>query len=134
MGVGRFICVAMPFALTAASIICLLIAGLTGVTNTSTNLYMFRVNMTDMSISSSSISKLISSRADSGSSWHDSSVLGTSGTPTSVSGSSSSSAAAAAASASASVFASGTNVTAADLALDYVYDINLWVSHQDISP
>ncbi|ORY54540.1 SUR7 protein [Pseudomassariella vexata] len=54
MGVGRVVCVALPFILTICSIICMLVAGLAGVTNDS--LYMFQVNTTDLTISPASTS------------------------------------------------------------------------------
>ena len=57
MGVGRFICVSLPFILTAASIICLLIAGLTGVTNTK-GLYIFRVDTTNLTLDVSTLSEI----------------------------------------------------------------------------
>lgn len=58
MGVGRVICVALPFGLTLASLICILIAMLSGAT--SHNLDMFEVNTKNMSISSSSLANLVS--------------------------------------------------------------------------
>jgi hypothetical protein len=48
MGIGRFICVGMPFALTGCSLVCILIVMLAGVTNNS--LYMFSVDTKDLSI------------------------------------------------------------------------------------
>ncbi len=48
MGVGRFVCVAMPLALTIASIVALLYATLAGVAHH--NLYMFRVDVSNLSI------------------------------------------------------------------------------------
>jgi hypothetical protein len=48
MGVGRFICVGMPFALTGCSLVCILIIMLAGVTNN--GLYMFSVDTKDLSI------------------------------------------------------------------------------------
>lgn len=56
MGVGRYFCVALPFILTVASIICLLIAGLTGVT--STNLYIFRVDVSNVTIDVSLLAEI----------------------------------------------------------------------------
>lgn len=53
MGVGRYICVALPFILTVASIICMLIAGLTGVT--STNLYIFRIDVSNVTVDLSAV-------------------------------------------------------------------------------
>ncbi|KZZ92064.1 integral membrane protein [Moelleriella libera RCEF 2490] len=49
MGVGRFVCVAVPLVLTVASIIALLVATLSGVTHT--QLWMFEIDTTNLSIS-----------------------------------------------------------------------------------
>ncbi|XXH05633.1 serine/threonine protein phosphatase Pzh1 [Hypoxylon texense] len=48
MGVGRYVCVALPFMLTVGSIVCFLIAGLAGVTNN--GLYLFQIDTTNLSI------------------------------------------------------------------------------------
>jgi len=56
MGVGRFVCVALPFGLTIASLISILIVMLAGVTNH--NLDMFEVNTKNLSISSNSLANL----------------------------------------------------------------------------
>jgi len=53
MGFGRFVCVAVPFGLTIASLICILIVMLNGIT--SHNLEMFQVQTKNLSISSSSL-------------------------------------------------------------------------------
>ncbi|KAG9238245.1 SUR7/PalI family-domain-containing protein [Amylocarpus encephaloides] len=53
MGVGRFACVALPFALTTCSIICIMIAMLAGITNK--NLYMFELDTANLSVSSSTL-------------------------------------------------------------------------------
>ncbi|KAK7738426.1 hypothetical protein SLS62_011404 [Diatrype stigma] len=57
MGVGRFFCVALPFILTVASILCMLIAGLTGVTNTKA-LYIFRIDVSNVTIDASTIATI----------------------------------------------------------------------------
>lgn len=66
MGVGRFFCVALPFALTIGSIIFLLVGALAGVTDKS--LRIFRIDVTNLEIDSSDvenlIDKLTSKRAD----------------------------------------------------------------------
>lgn len=54
---GRFVCVAIPFLLTLASLVAMLIAGLAGIMDKS--LYMFQVNTTDLSISPNSVQKLL---------------------------------------------------------------------------
>ncbi|KAL2200028.1 SUR7/PalI family-domain-containing protein [Corynascus similis CBS 632.67] len=54
---GRFVCVLMPFLLTLAALIALLVAGLAGIADKS--LYMFRVNVTDLSLSPLSVSAII---------------------------------------------------------------------------
>lgn len=56
MGFGRFLCVGVPFGLTLASLVCLLIASLAGVTDKSLDLFV--VNTTNLSISSSTILNL----------------------------------------------------------------------------
>lgn len=53
MGAGRFVCVAMPFGLTLASLVCILVVMLAGVTNK--NLDMFEIDVKNLSISSSSL-------------------------------------------------------------------------------
>ncbi|KAI1408950.1 SUR7/PalI family-domain-containing protein [Hypoxylon sp. FL1857] len=58
MGVGRYFCVALPFILTVGSIICMLIAGLTGVANNS--LFIFQVDTRNVSIDASTLQNLIS--------------------------------------------------------------------------
>ncbi|KFY27572.1 hypothetical protein V493_03414 [Pseudogymnoascus sp. VKM F-4281 (FW-2241)] len=56
MGVGRFFCVALPFILTAISLICLLIVGLAGVTGS--NLHLFEIAPKDLSISTEQFQSL----------------------------------------------------------------------------
>ncbi|KAK9420371.1 putative SUR7/PalI family-domain-containing protein [Seiridium unicorne] len=131
--VGRFFCVALPFILTGASIICMLIAGLTGVTNNA-SLYILRANVTGLTISPASIASVLDI-ASRDVSYHDASLLGGSSsgsstdgtTPSGTSGSAASSASSAASSTSGTASTSLTsNITAADLALADLYDINLW--------
>jgi hypothetical protein len=55
--VGRFFCVAFPFILTAASLISLLIVGLTGISNT--GLSMFSVNTTELSINPANLQNFL---------------------------------------------------------------------------
>lgn len=57
MGVGRYFCVALPFVLTVASIVCVLIAGLTGVVNN--NLNILQLNLTATSIDATTLAKLL---------------------------------------------------------------------------
>lgn len=64
MGVGRFFCVALPFALTVGSIIFLLVGTLAGVADKS--LYLFRLDTEDLTLSDASFDNIIdnlSSRA-----------------------------------------------------------------------
>jgi SUR7/PalI family len=96
--VGRFVCVGMPFALTLASLICILIVTLTGVTNN--GLFLFKVNTQNLSISTSDLSN-----------------LHTRGMHMNLRGSAISSVEAAAGS---------VNITAADLGLFDSYTISLW--------
>lgn len=115
MGIGRVLCVALPFILTTCSLICLLVTGLAGIADKS--LYMFRVNTTDLefnpteldqfedligrSINPDSILKL---RApDTGVEWHDPQLLEAETSSD-----------------------SSSNVTVNDLGLDHLYDISLW--------
>lgn len=53
MGFGRFVCVALPFGLTIASLVTILVVMLSGIT--SHNLDMFEVKTQNLSISSSSL-------------------------------------------------------------------------------
>ncbi|KAH8816358.1 SUR7 protein-like protein [Xylogone sp. PMI_703] len=55
--VGRFFCVFLPFALTVASLICILIVALAGVTNK--NLDMFDINTQNLSISTNDFANLV---------------------------------------------------------------------------
>ncbi|PHH85538.1 hypothetical protein CDD83_283 [Cordyceps sp. RAO-2017] len=56
MAVGRFVCVSVPLVLTIAAIISLLVATLSGVTHNS--LYVFRVNISGLSVNPSSLGDL----------------------------------------------------------------------------
>src|ERR1700712_2154340 len=56
MGAGRFVCVAVPFGLTLASLVCILISMLAGVTNK--DLDMFTIKTQNLSISASSLANL----------------------------------------------------------------------------
>ncbi len=96
--VGRFVCVGMPFALTVASLLCILIVALTGVTNN--GLFLFKVDTKNLSVSASDLTG-----------------LHTRGSPVDLSGSAIPGAAAAAAS---------VNITAADLGLFDAYTVSLW--------
>lgn len=127
MGVGRVICVALPFALTVCSIIALLVATLAGITDKS--LYVFKVNTTDFSISVSDISSLLSSRSEPLLNLETrddlTSTLQSAGDALQNAGSSASDAASDAASEVESAI-SGTNITAADLALADAYLVTIW--------
>ena len=59
MGAGRFACVALPLALTIASIVCVLVAMLAGVTDK--NLGLFEIETKNLSLSESSLENLIGS-------------------------------------------------------------------------
>lgn len=54
---GRFFCVALPFLLTLASLISMLVAGLAGVADK--KLYMFRINTTDLEISRDNVQNIL---------------------------------------------------------------------------
>ncbi|KAI0532754.1 integral membrane protein [Xylaria digitata] len=60
--VGRYFCVALPFILTVASIIAALIVGLTGVS--SNDLYLFRIDVTNLSIDATQLGDFISDASD----------------------------------------------------------------------
>ncbi|OLN84372.1 SUR7 family protein pun1-like protein 3 [Colletotrichum chlorophyti] len=114
MGVGRVICVALPFILTVGSLIFLLIAALGGVSNK--DLYMFRVNLTDLEINPASVSSIVSRdalpKAVNFGTYHNRALLTASGE-----------------NALSKAQTDGTqtsNITAADLGLDNLYDITLW--------
>ncbi|GAB1310857.1 hypothetical protein MFIFM68171_01067 [Madurella fahalii] len=102
---GRFVCVLLPFLLTLASLIAMLVAGLAGVADKS--LYMFQVNTTDLSISPLSVSNILSSAGvdvpDSFNDVVDPLVN----------------------SRQADVSRTG-NITAADLSLHKLYDVSIW--------
>jgi len=104
MGVGRFVCVALPFALTVCSLICILIVMLAGVTNH--NLDMFEVNTKNLSISSNSLQNLENLVK------RDLSHL--------------TSAALENANAANTAATAGINITAADLGLADKYKVSLW--------
>ena len=121
---------ALPFILTVASLIALLVAGLSGVTDKS--MYLFKVNTTDLSISSSSITSLLSDRGLHQRDLSDSIIAATGGASGDTSDLISSATAAAdaagatdAASAISGVI-SGTNITASDLGLADAYLVSLW--------
>lgn len=58
--IGRVICVALPFVLTVASLVALLIGGLGGVADK--NMYMFSVNTRNLTISENTLAGLVNSR------------------------------------------------------------------------
>lgn len=98
VSVGRVFCVALPFLLLVASIICLLIAGLTGIT--SHDLYLFRVNLTDLEVNPASVSGLVDKLKDGVRARQSAADVADA--------------------------VLSTNITAADLGLADIYDINLW--------
>jgi hypothetical protein len=57
MGVGRFFCVLLPFALTVGSIIFLLVGALAGVADKS--LYIFRVDVENLSINPADVDNIV---------------------------------------------------------------------------
>ncbi|TEA22505.1 hypothetical protein C8034_v009944 [Colletotrichum sidae] len=109
MGVGRVICVALPFILTVGSLIFLMVAALGGVSNK--DLYMFRVNLTDLEINPASLSSVVSrdvKPVDFGN-YHNRALLTDSLSKAQTDSTTQTS-----------------NITAADLGLDNLYDIALW--------
>ena len=110
MGVGRFACVILPFGLTLASLICILIAMLAGITNK--NLDMFDVDTKNMSISTNDLANL----------EHLTKRMAEPGNPLSYL----TEAAQGPATTLAEHYASGTNLTAKDLGLADSYKVSLW--------
>ncbi|PKS08212.1 hypothetical protein jhhlp_005154 [Lomentospora prolificans] len=101
--VGRFFCVALPFILTLMSLILLLVAGLSGITNKS--LYMFQADVSELSISTDAIKSLLNGR--------DLEARNIVDEVTDFIGGNDSS-------------SSGTNITAGDLGLADHYNVGLW--------
>ncbi len=100
MGAGRFLCVSVPLGLTFASMVCILIAMLSGVTNK--NLDMFQADTANLSISSSSLENL-ANLAKREAHFSDLTTAALSGS-----------------------VSSSTNITAADLGLADTYKVNMW--------
>lgn len=139
MGVGRYFCVALPFILAVASIVCMLIAGLTGITNT--NLYMFRIDVSNLTIDTAVLADLagvnsdqleqlsnINSRThESSLNWHD---------PNAVADLQNSNTQVSSLLSNLDSLESLNGLTANDLGLARVYDVNLWgycATYQDDS-
>lgn len=123
--VGRIICVALPFILTVASVIALLVAVLAGVTDK--NLYVFKLNTTDLSVSASDVSSLLSTRGvdlPSPVEARDWDLISSATSALSGAGASASDAASVASAAESAI--DSTNITAADLGLADSYYISLW--------
>ncbi|TGO41727.1 hypothetical protein BHYA_0017g00370 [Botrytis hyacinthi] len=116
MGFGRFLCVGLPFSLTLASLICLLIASLSGVTDKSLDIFV--VNTTNLSISSSAFLSLEKSLRKRG--LADLTVAALTPSTTSEKNTVES------AIASITGTDSATNITAADLDLADSYKVTLW--------
>ncbi|KAF7939140.1 uncharacterized protein EAE97_007221 [Botrytis byssoidea] len=116
MGFGRFLCVGVPFGLTLASLVCLLIASLAGVTDKSLDIFV--VNTTNLSISSSKLLSLENSFRKRG--LADLTVAALTPSTTSEKNTVES------AIASITGTNSATNITAADLDLADSYKVSLW--------
>jgi uncharacterized membrane protein len=133
--VGRFFCVALPFILTAGSLITLLVATLGGIANT--NLYLFQVNLKQLSINPldlpdiksivgarsvlADVETTISSASASFAKrstvqWHDEALLAARQGQGNNEGRQASGAGSGA----------DGNITAADLGLGDLYDVSLW--------
>jgi len=109
--------VSLPYILTVASLICILIVGLAGITKSSKDIALFKVDTQNFTISASSLISLV------GRGSGDVSEL----TRLATAGSSTTSSSASASSAAAELSAlSGTNLTAADLGLADYYTATLW--------
>jgi hypothetical protein len=109
--VGRFICVSTPFALTLASLICLLICTLSGLTNN--NLSLFTFVPKDMSIPVADLSSLTKRSIATGMGHEALSAAGVaSGIGDAITSGGDS--------------LTGTNITASDLGLYDSYTVSLW--------
>lgn len=133
---GRMVCVALPFILTVASLIAMLVAGLAGVSDKS--LYMFMVNTTDFSVSATSITNLLADRSlVEREAWGGESATPTTGDSAAAVASASAAAATATSKADAEAAVanavSGTNITGSDLGLSDIYYVNLWNYCQSVS-
>lgn len=106
----------MPFLLTLGAVIAILVAGLAGVADKS--LYMFQINTTNLEISPATIENLINSRAAQTVGFHDPSLLDPTDDTTAAAADSTKS--------SATADTKSSNITAADLGLNELYDIGLW--------
>ncbi|CAJ2500608.1 Uu.00g034610.m01.CDS01 [Anthostomella pinea] len=128
MGVGRYVCVALPFILTVASIICGLIAGLTGVS--SNNLHLFRIDITNLSVDVTQLSSLINNASDLVSrspdpvEWHDSTLLDKASDAVDEAEDKAGDVSGIAGSLSSQV--GDTRIYAANLSLANIYDFNIW--------
>ncbi|KAK4139733.1 SUR7/PalI family-domain-containing protein [Dichotomopilus funicola] len=100
---GRFVCVLVPFLLTLAALAAMLVAGLAGIADKS--LYMFRVNVTDLQLSQNSVSSILKGEGLPDITNVDLSGLGIT---------------------KRQVQAGSTNITAKDLGLYDIYDVNVW--------
>jgi hypothetical protein len=105
--VGRFFCVALPFILTLLSLILLLVAGLSGITNKS--LYMFQVDTSELEISPDMIRSIINDITSRDIIDDVTNLI--SGDDSNNSGSGN---------------GSGSNITAGDLGLADHYNVGLW--------
>lgn len=111
--VGRFVCVAVPFILTVLSIIFLLVAALSGVTNKS--LFMFEIDLSELSVDTNDINSLINSRSLGGRDILDdvSDAFGGGGDGDDTE-------------AAADATGSKDGVTPADLGLNEIYKVSVW--------
>ncbi|KAK4105408.1 hypothetical protein N658DRAFT_416376 [Parathielavia hyrcaniae] len=100
---GRFVCVLVPFLLTLAALVALLVGGLSGIADK--GLYMFRVNVTNLELSPLSVSMILDG---SGIDIPDLDDLDVNNIDFDKRQSQT------------------TNITAKDLGLNDVYDVNVW--------
>jgi hypothetical protein len=125
MAIGRYFCVALPFILTAISIVCMLVAGLTGVVNN--GLYLFRVDVSNLNIDPNMLSDVVNGidgavdrinslgrRQDSVTDWANTDIIDdvvNGATGSDVTGAQG---------------ADLNDITEAELGIGKVYDVNLW--------
>ncbi|KAK4229009.1 SUR7/PalI family-domain-containing protein [Podospora fimiseda] len=107
---GRFVCVLLPFLLTLAALVAMLIAGLAGIADKS--LYMFQVNTTDLSIDPLKALDIVSKATDGQVKLPDVKGLITRDVPVAVIETRQES--------------KSNNITAEDLGLYDLYDISVW--------
>jgi hypothetical protein len=107
---GRFVCVLVPFLLTLAALVAMLVAGLAGIADKS--LYMFRLNLTDLSLSPASVSSILEGSGFQAPSFDDLNLPNVDLPNVNI--------------AVTKRQTQTENITADDLGLYHIYDVNIW--------